>query len=482
MNLITNLYEHQLKAVNKLKKIKVNALFMEMGTGKTRTMLELIKIRLDKKRINKVIWLCPCSVKENLRRDIIKHTGMEQSDLITICGIETLSTSIKWNSYLLNLVEEYDCYLIVDESSKVKNPKAKRTMNIIRLAEKCKYKSILNGTPITRNEVDLYSQMYILDWRILGYKSFWSFAANHIEYDDNGRIRECLNTNYLVEKIAPYSYQVKKNECIDLPSKTYDTAYYDLTDEQHEHYIDIANSLLFSLDELKPYTIYRFLSALQMIISGYKVKMIECDEEKEFHLIKERFFKNTKSNPRIECLLNLVDNINDKTIIFCKYTDEINIIVKLLKEKYGEDSAVSYNGELNLKQRQHNLDLFKEKAKFLVANKSCAGYGLNLQFCSYIIFYSNDFDYGTRAQAEDRVHRIGQNKNVHIIDICSSYTLDERIIKCLNKKESLLECFKAELEETKDTETIINFVTKKYGKKSYTKKIFDINKGDLKEC
>ncbi len=482
MEFVTTLKKHQIKAVEKLRKIKVSAFFMEMGTGKTRTALEIANIRLGKERISHIIWLCPCSVKENLRRDIIKHTGSEQSDLITICGIETLSTSIKWNSYLLNLTEKYDCYLIVDESSKVKNPKAKRTQNIIRLAEKCKYKSILNGTPITRNEVDLYSQMYILDWRILGYKSFWSFAANHLEYDDNGRVRKCLNTDYLAEKIVPYSYQVKKDECLDLPSKTYDTVYYNLTKNQDNHYQNVADSLLFSLDELESYTIYRFFTALQLVISGYYVDTSNEDEHGEIHLQKRKFFKNTEDNPRMQCLLDTIDGISEKVIIFCKYTDEIKEITSILNNKYGEGTAVSYYGELNQKKRQENLDIFMDKSQFLIANKSCAGFGLNLQFCSYEIFYSNDFDYGTRAQAEDRVHRIGQNKNVHIIDICASYTLDERIIKCLNKKEDLLESFKNELEENKDEETIISWIRKKdWRGRNYNKKIKALDKEDLKE-
>lgn len=476
MQFLTGLMEHQKKAINKLQKIKVNALFMEQGTGKTRTALELINIRLNKERINHVVWLCPCSVKENLRRDIIKHTGSEQSDLITICGIETLSTSIKWNSILLNLVEKEKCHLIVDESSKVKNPAAKRTKNIIRLAEKCTYKSILNGTPITRNEADLYSQMYILDWRILGYKSFWSFAANHLEYDDNGRIRKCLNTDYLVEKIAPYAYQVKKDECLDLPEKTYETVYYNITSEQDAHYEKVADALMFDVDETDSIVVYRFFSALQLVLSGYKV------ETSKKHITKELFFKNPLDNLRIKCLLDTVEDIEEKVIIFCKYTDEINIIVNLLNSKYGECAAIPYYGELSQKKRQNNLDIFKDKAQFLVANKTCAGYGLNLQFCSYVIFYNNDFDYGTRAQAEDRVHRIGQNKNVHIIDICAAYTLDERIIKCLNNKENLLDSFKNELENQKDKETIISWIKNKdYRGKKYNKKINSISKEDLEE-
>ena len=148
---------------------------------------------------NHVIWLCPCSVKENLRRDIIKHAGSDCKGFITICGIETLSSSIKANSELLRLTEQKECYLIVDESNLVKNFQAKRTRNITRLAENCKYKLILNGTPVTRNETDLFAQWYILDWRVLGYKSYWSFAANHIEYDEMipGKLRRVLNVDYL---------------------------------------------------------------------------------------------------------------------------------------------------------------------------------------------------------------------------------------------------------------------------------------------
>lgn len=478
MKIITNLYEHQKKAVEKLSKIKIGALYMEMGTGKTRTALELIKIRLDKGKVNHILWLCPCSVKENLKRDIKKHcTGV--LSMFTICGIETLSSSVRANFALLELVQRRNCYLIVDESNLVKNHKAKRTKNIIRLAGYCKYKLILNGTPISRDEKDLFSQWYILDWRVLGYKSFWSFAANHLEYDENipGRIVRCLNTDYLVKKVSPYSYQVKKDECLDLPPKTYDTEYYYLTDEQQEHYDWVADQLLFSLDELQPYTIYNFLSALQAVIAGYNLK-IKGEEVIE----KEWGFKNPIKNPRIETLLNLVDGVDEKVIIFCKYTQEIKDVVNVLNEKYGEGSAVPFYGELKQKERQEMIKEFETNAQFFVANKVCAGYGLNLQFCSYVIYYSNDWNYATRAQSEDRVHRMGQNENVHIVDICAAYTLDERIIKSLENKEDLVDSFKYELEQQKDKSFVEDFIYKRdiYGRR-YKKKMKQVDLKDLKE-
>ena len=448
---------------------------MEMGTGKTRVALELIKIRLDAGKVDHILWLCPCSVKESLRRDLLKHC--EDISNITICGIETLSSSIKANVELMDMVQNNNVYLIVDESNLVKNHQAKRTIRIIRLAEKCKYKLILNGTPISRSEKDLFAQWLILDYRILGYKSFWSFAANHLEYDKEipDKIIRCLNVEYLVKKIAPYTYQVKKTECLDLPEKTYDTEYFNLTRAQDEHYEFVAGELMFEVNEFKPETIYRLFSGLQNVTAGFKVKTGK-------HITRIPFFNNPLDNPRIQCLLENT-NTDEKTIIFCKYTYEIETITKILNNKYGENLAVPFYGELNQKQRQKNLDLFATTSQFLVANKTCAGYGLNLQFCSYIIYYNNDWDYATRAQSEDRVHRIGQSNNVHIVDICAAYTLDERIIKCLQRKENLVDSFKSEIEAQKDNKTIGDFIFRKtIGGRTINKKIKGLDKSDLLEA
>lgn len=463
MKCLTGLYKHQEDAVNKLLHIRVGALYMEMGTGKTRTALEIIKRRVDDGKLDQVIWLCPCSVKINLRRDIIKHCGSIPS-FFSICGIETLSTSVSENSRLLTLANSSTCMLIVDESNMVKNPQAKRTKNIIRISKECRYKMILNGTPISRSEVDLFSQWYILDWRILGYRSWFSFAANHVEYDEliPGKIRNCLNVDYLAEKIDPYCFQVKKDECLDLPDKTYETEYYYMTDSQTIHYGLVAEYLIDLIDQQKPNTIYRLFSALQTIISGNKIESLKMP------MSTKPFFESEKDNPRIVKLLDILDTIDGKVIIYCKYTREITSIVKIINERYGNDMAVPFFGQISQKERQKNIDAFEKTARFLVANKQCAGYGLNLQFCSYIIYYNNDWDYATRVQSEDRVHRIGQSKNVHIIDICAEESLDVRILDCLTKKENMVETFKSELDFLKSNEDTRNWIN---GKSNIEKKV-----------
>lgn len=437
MKLITDLFPWQRAGVDKLIGIRVGALYMEMGTGKTRTALEMIQRRLDAGKIDHVLWLCPCSVRENLREDIRKHADGALAK-IAVYGIESLSSSILTFDRLMAYIEAGTTMLIVDESNLVKNPRAIRTQRITKLAQACRYRLILNGTPVSRNEADLFAQWYLLDWRILGYRSFWSFAANHLEYDPEipGKVRRTLNTGYLIEKIAPYSYQAKRDECFSLPGKAYTQVGTTLTADQGQHYDEVTDMMIEQLDERIPETIYRMFAAAQAIISGLWV------EDDNGHFVTRPMFQDPMDNPRIRDLLDYIRTLEDreKAIIFCKYTHEIEAVLSVLPD------AVPFYGRLNQRQRQASLDAFRDSKRFLVANKTCAGYGLNLQHCHNVIYYSNDWDWATRAQSEDRVYRLGQTAKVTVCDICASQTLDVKIMRCLARKENLSDAIKRELD------------------------------------
>jgi SNF2 family DNA or RNA helicase len=200
-----------------------------------------------------------------------------------------------------------------------------------------------------------------------------------------------------------------------------------------------------NVDEMKPSTIYRLFTACQHVVSGNRII------SKQESSIKTEPLFTPQDNPRILDLLNYAINENEeKTIIWCKYTREIKDINYVLTDKYGKSAVVSFYGELSKKERVANIEKFKKSARFFIANKTCAGYGLNLQFCSNMIYYSNDWDWATRAQSEDRVHRMGQENTVTITDMFAHGTLDERILKCLEKKERLVDIFKSQLKNKKD--------------------------------
>jgi len=446
MRIKTRLKSYQVDAFNKLKGIKANALYMEMGTGKTRVTLELIKYKLERNKITQVLWMCPCSIKMDLRANILKH--IDNDSIIRIEGIESLSQSDRLYLELLNYVTSAKTYLIVDESNLVKNHYAKRTQRMSALAKHCEYRSILNGTPISKNEADLYSQWYILDPRIFGYRSFWSFAANHLEYDDYGNIKRILNIDYLTEKMAPYAYMIEKEEALELPPKKYYTEYFDLTKRQESEYFWVKDKLLDGVDNFTNSSIYKLFTALQRVTSGEEI--VKTDP-----LASRPLFKNPYDNPRIQILL---DNIipDEKNIIWCKFENEIHDIHNVLEKEYGNDSIALYYGKLSQRNRQRELDRFKNDAMFLIANKSCGSYGLNLQYCHNMIYYNNDFNWATRAQSEDRIHRIGQEHTVYITDICADCKIDERILDNLMNKENLADSFKAELKNKRDVSAWID--------------------------
>lgn len=442
----TVLLPHQAAAVDKLRRLKVGALYMEQGTGKTRTALELVKIRLDAGKIDRVLWLCPCSVKKNLALDIRKHADVEQ-DIITICGIETLSGSVVTANTLLEMVKSRKVMLIVDESALVKNAAALRTQRITLLASYCKYKIILNGTPVSNNEADLFAQWFILDWRILGYRSWYTFSSNHLEFDEKykEKIVNVKNVHYITDRIAPYTFQIRKSECLKLPEKENFIRYFDLTEAQSAHYTDVVERFLelvaLSEDTGNSAFISKLLTALQEVASGKRILSEPTDPLKH-----EAFFADPEENPRIKTLTETIAETNgEKAVIWCRYSMEISDVLDVLA-RHGW-SAVRFDGSVTQKHRQENLELFAGNVRFLVANKTCAGYGLNLQFCRNAIYYSNDWSWGTRAQAEDRLHRIGQNQTVRLWDICANHTLDERILDCLARKGNLVDEFKKALKK-----------------------------------
>lgn len=455
------LLAHQNSAVEKMMKIKVGALFMEQGTGKTITTLEIARRRLESGKINSVIWLCPCSAKDNIRREIVKQCPEEMYRVFTICGIETLSTSIRANSYLLNLTEEKKCFLVVDESLLTKNPKTYRTKNILKISEKCPYRIILNGTPISRNEADLFAQFYLLDWRILGYKTYWSFSANHLEYDDYGKLKKVLNKDFLAKKISPYAFQITKAECMDLPAKEYSNKYFCLEEVQWKEYQRVAEKLLLEINEWKPETVYRLFSALQAVISGKYIIFNKSGS----HFTTQEMFNEPLENPRIR---RTVEQLNDeKTIVFCRYESEISQLCSL----YPKETA-RFDGKVSQKARYKALQEFAGDKKYLIANRNCAGFSLNLQFCHRIINMSNDWNLGTRLQSEDRVHRIGQEHTVEIIDVCAEGTLDEKILDCLNRKENLLDNIKNSLKDANEEKLKETLKRSIYGSR-YEHEVFD---------
>ncbi len=456
----TDLMTHQRPAVAKLLPPRVGALFMDMGTGKSRTLLELAALRQAK--WDRLFWFTPCALRDTVRGQILEHTDAAPDDLVVwddqaraagipraprfhIVGIETMSSSDR-AVFAYNDLVGPDSYVAVDESTYIKGHRARRTQRIANMSRRCRYRAILTGTPFTQGAVDLYSPMDFLSPTILGYRSFHSFAKNHLEYEERrcgpngqtrrtGRIVRSHNEEVLAARIAPYAYQVSKDECLDLPPKLYETHSLSMTANQRALYERAKDEVLaLDYDDWSPVRIFHLFTSLQTILCGFWRRpngaMIETDHN------------------RIAVLLATIDEIPDgePIVIWAKYRHAVREIAAALAAVHGADAVCPYHGGQTDAERRAQLVRWRAGGRFLVATQAIGGHGLTLNEAAYAIVYADGFKYGERLQLEDRNHRIGQTRRAVYVTLRCRDSIDERIAKAHARKGGALDEFKAQLD------------------------------------
>ena len=462
MKISCELLPHQVAAANKLKGLKVGALFMEMGTGKTVAAMELIRQR--HRKISKVVYFAPVNLLHSVRSEFARHspkttvcqldgsTREELSDaFVYLVGIESIAQSDRIYLACNNLIDERTC-VILDESDTCKNHAALRTMRIIAMSARAKYRFALTGTAVGEGIVDLFAQMKFLSPKILGYSSFYSFAANHLEYSENypGLIVRSLKTDHIAKKIEPYVYQVTKAECLKLPPKIYRSHPFAMTDRQWGLYQWAKEDILLNCpdDEIDSYTIFRLFTALREIVSGFWNQTPHPENWRCRNNLKEPVF-HTCEHGRLDALEEAISAFpcDSKIIIWANFQYCAKQIIERLTEAYGSEEVSTYTGETQ--DRELEIERWRGPARLLVASPKVGGRGLTLNESSAVIFYNNDFPYRLRAQAEDRCHRIGQGQSPIYVDLVTG-GIDERIARSLAQKESLSQQFKTELDKLQD--------------------------------
>lgn len=463
MTLTTELLTHQQSATDKLQGLRVGGLFMEMGTGKSRTLIQLACDR--RKKIDKVIYFCPVNLKSTVEFELRKHIaepeiyvfdaktkmGRIPDAWFYIVGVESIGQSDRVTLCANDLITDRTM-VVVDESDTCKNHRALRTQRLTQMSARARYRFIATGTPVGEGVVDLYAQMYFLSPDILGYKSFYSFAANHLEYSEEykGMIVRSLNTDAIAAKIEPYVYQVKKDECLDLPDRQYLSRAFGMSCEQQELYQRAKNEILMSVpdDEIDSYVIFRLFTALREIVSGFWHRLPDPNPN---HRWAEQFEPEmiVVDHDRVSLLSSVLREIphNEKVIIWVNFHHSINQVVDALTYEYGVGAIAQFHGRTV--DRKAEIDRWRGGARLLVATPQCGGRGLTLNEAAYSIFYNNDFPYRKREQAEARNHRIGQTRKPTYIDLVARDSIDDRIFKALRKKENLVQAFKREMDKLK---------------------------------
>jgi SNF2 family DNA or RNA helicase len=458
----TKPYEHQLKALEKSWASDTYALFMEMGTGKSKVLVDNIAMLYDRGAIKGALIVAPKGVYKNWDQiefpvhlpDHVEHTKVlweptitkkkqaeldtlfdDKGDLkILIMNVEAFSTTkgLDFARSFLNIFVGR-ALIGIDESTTIKNPTAKRTKNILKLADLAKYRRILTGSPVTKSPLDLFSQCEFLDPYHLGHASYYSFRAryaNMVKRNFGGRQVQLVVSYRRLDELADildkFSYRVLKEDCLDLPEKVFTKRLVELTPEQDKAYKQMKQMALAMLDNGEVMTTVNVMTQLM------RLHQITCG-----HFKADDGTTTALKNNRIDALMQLLEETEGKVIIWANYREDIKNIVESLKKAYGEASTVEYHGGVDATLRQDNIAQFQEKnspTRYFVGNAQTGGYGITLTSANTVVYYSNSYDLEKRLQSEDRAHRIGQTGSVTYVDLIAENTVDDKIVKSLRSK------------------------------------------------
>ena len=397
---------NQLLAYEKFKKLKVGALFMKMGTGKTRIAIELV----DYNKCDLLVYVAPFSTLKNIENEFIKWNLKTPYKLI---GYETISSSDRQYLELLNQLENKKVFIVADESIFIKNEDTKRFKRLCELRKKCKYALILNGTPLTKNEWDLYNQMEFLSPLILkmGRQEFLNIFFKKITYKKKGHKENTfykfseINAELLHKMVEPYIFKCE----LDFNKKE-ESNYHYVIYENDDYYIEKEKKLNEYLESGSSDAIINMLTSLNVIASNY-----------------------TKKNDE------LIEYIKGKrVIVFCNYLDEIDYISSKL------DCYVITGCT---KDRIEIIDKFKNDNKPLIMTYGVGSYSLNLQFCNEIVYSSINFDYAKLEQSKYRIKRIGQEQDIKYTYFLTNLGINKLILENLDKKMTLENLVKEKMME-----------------------------------
>lgn len=461
----TKPYAHQKQVVVDTALNPYWAYFLEMGCGKSKILLDKVAVLASINKIRAAVIIAPKGVYSNwVNKEIPQHFSnkipylilkwgdkskafketwkelfqpehIAENFLFFVINIEALSSK-SGGQALTDFLNKFapECLICCDESTVIKNPKAKRTVAAVKAAHKCYYRTILTGSPVTKSPLDLYAQCAFLKSGILGHTSFYTFRNEYAIMKDqinpyNGatfkQIVGYRNEDKLRDLLKTFSTRITKQECLDLPEKLYAVREVEMTPEQKVYYNAIKKenlALLENGDQISAQMAITRLLRMHQIVCG----CIKTDTGEEL-LIK---------NNRLAELMNILDETSGKVIIWANYRANIKELVSSIEKAYGKESVVSYFGDTSQANRELAVKRFQEDpiCRFFVGNTQTGGYGITLTAATTTIYYSNNYDLEKRLQSEDRNHRIGQTSKVQYIDLVTPGTVDLKILKALKNK------------------------------------------------
>lgn len=476
----TTPFQHQRECFGLSRDLNWFAVLGEMGTGKTKILIDTIAYLWKMKKIDCVIVIAPNGVHENWitieipihlpdwcihdkdfystshgkkRMSSIYDILLNRDKLSIISMNVEAFSSKKAKQFYENIIFSRKPLVIIDESTVIKNPQAKRSTYLIQSTKEVQFKRIATGSPLTKSVEDLFCQFKFLSPQILGFDTVTTYRAQfcHIKHitikDKNGDplkdrfgnerkaplVTGYKNLNELKRKIAPYSYRITKKEALpDLPDKTYKFWGFNLSPQQKKAYDELKEEFQTEINGKhvsSEWALVR-LTRLQEITCGFYT-----DENGEKHVFDK--------NPRLEALKSICEEVEaaqEKAIIWARFKHDFEAIKSILGNK-----AVFYHGGISAEGRRNAVESFNNDPLVpymvgsLTSNSGAVrGHTWTAKGrTTTAIYYSNTHDLDARLQSEDRFHRIGMGAKALYIDLMATGTADRPMITSLREKKSI---------------------------------------------
>lgn len=461
--------DHQRKMLDLAWGLMAAAWFAKMGTGKTYAAVHLACARYLLGQIDAVMIICPSTLRRTWLKELAKYatvdynfqihetkgswqkafdvdqTRDEKRLPILAVSVEGLGVSEALYDSACGFMPGRRVMVICDESSRIKNPDAKRTARACLLGSAAVYRLILNGTPIALGIQDLWSQYEFLDSNIIGTGDYWAFRTRYIVMGgyENKQIVGVQNVEELMNLIIPYTCEVGK-DVLNLPPKVLVERPIELTKEQRKLMKIIVKGT--SGDPNEPLikvtnTLEKMLRCRQVVggwlpRSSVEIRQIDGIDTEVWTTVLEPLAEN----PKMDGLFELIgDNFaGTKFIIWSTFVSEIEAIRDKLADRYGPASVECYYGKTEMGDRSRIEDRYcnDPTMRFFVGNPVAAGLGLTLISGEndVMVYYSGTNAYIERAQSEDRSHRIGQSFSVTVVDLVAENSVDEIIMASIREK------------------------------------------------
>lgn len=438
-------FPYQVEAFNSVKDLSYSAIFHEQGLGKTKIAIDLCLYWIGQKDIDTVVIVTKKQLVKNWEDEFRFHTHIKPSIMSNkrsenYCIFNGISEVIITNFEAVMIEEErFDLFLkcrnvavIIDESTKIKNPDSKIAQCFFRLSDGFKIKTIMTGTPVANRPYDIWAQVFFLDkGKSLG-ADFVSFKNKHdlsnkLQSDSDLRCDFENNVGEIFEKISCFSVRETKKSCaIDLPEKSYYTILANFEERQYELYHKIVKECQVEVYKDGNLILDNDEECLKRLL---RLNQVASNP----HLFDDSYNNTSGKEKALDSLLSEIIGRNEKVIIWSSYIQNIDT----LNNRYKCYGAVKIHGKMTIEERNKSVDKFKndDHCRVLFATPQAAKEGLTLTVANNAIFYDRTFNLDDYLQAQDRIHRISQNKKCFIYIIKIQNSIDDWIDALLVAKQ-----------------------------------------------